>query len=427
MKNLILITSHFPFGTGESFLESELPCLERNFDRITIIAQDSTGEETRIIDKSIRVCRFNPSTTFAGFLAMPLLMLSNLRLIIKTAKDEIRFRHKIDETLCLRRLLFLLRKTIKAIQLRDFIRDNIPRGNPADSTVFYSYWLKTGAHAIAMLDYHGIIRITRAHGSDLYEERTPTGYLPLMRFLSERLDSIFFISENGRSYFRNKLRTEGPGLKVSYLGTFRPCEASCTGEDGDFVIVSCSNMIALKRIDLIIKALSLVTTSEKIKWIHFGEGVLKDELTDLATRSLSDSENISWHFMGFIPNNELLRFYSSNRVDLFINTSASEGIPVSIIEAQSFGIPVIATDVGGVREIVRSGTGSLLDPDFTPAELADIIEQYITMDRDKTGEIRKNAFENWKMNFNAEDNYGNFIESINSILEPALGKNTNQK
>jgi len=278
-----------------------------------------------------------------------------------------------------------------------------------------------------MLDYHGIIRITRAHGSDLYEERTPTGYLPLMRFLSERLDSIFFISENGRSYFRNKLRTEGPGLKVSYLGTFRPCEASCTGEDGDFVIVSCSNMIALKRIDLIIKALSLVTTSEKIKWIHFGEGVLKDELTDLATRSLSDSENISWHFMGFIPNNELLRFYSSNRVDLFINTSASEGIPVSIIEAQSFGIPVIATDVGGVREIVRSGTGSLLDPDFTPAELADIIEQYITMDRDKTGEIRKNAFENWKMNFNAEDNYGNFIESINSILEPALGKNTNQK
>jgi len=278
-----------------------------------------------------------------------------------------------------------------------------------------------------MLEYPGIIRIARAHGSDLYEERTGNGYLPLMWFLPEKLDSIFFISENGRSYFQDKLRTGGPGLKVSYLGTFRPCEASCTGENGDFIIVSCSNMIALKRIDLIIKALSLVTTSRKLQWIHFGEGALKDELKDLAARSMSHLENIRYRFMGYLPNNELLKFYSSNRVDLFLNTSSSEGIPVSIIEAQSFGIPVIATDVGGVREIVRSGTGSLLDPDFSPADLAKIIEQYIAMDSDKTGEIRKKAFENWKMNFSAEDNYHNFIESINSILGPAKGKNTNRE
>jgi len=427
MKNLILITSHFPFGTGESFLESEFPFLERNFDRITIIAQDSTSEKTRIINEDIRVCRFNPSTTFEGFMAMPFLILRNLRLMTKIVKDEIRFRHRIDENLGVRKLLFLLRKTIKAIQMRDFIRNNIPQGNPADATVFYSYWLKTGAHAIAMLEYPGIIRIARAHGSDLYEERTGNGYLPLMWFLPEKLDSIFFISENGRSYFQDKLRTGGPGLKVSYLGTFRPCEASCTGENGDFIIVSCSNMIALKRIDLIIKALSLVTTSRKLQWIHFGEGALKDELKDLAARSMSHLENIRYRFMGYLPNNELLKFYSSNRVDLFLNTSSSEGIPVSIIEAQSFGIPVIATDVGGVREIVRSGTGSLLDPDFSPADLAKIIEQYIAMDSDKTGEIRKKAFENWKMNFSAEDNYHNFIESINSILGPAKGKNTNRE
>ena len=45
-------------------------------------------------------------------------------------------------------------------------------------------------------------------------------------------------------------------------------------------------------------------------------------------------------------------------VDLFLTVSANEGIPVSIMEAQSFGIPVIATDVGGISEIVNNVNGS---------------------------------------------------------------------
>jgi len=51
---------------------------------------------------------------------------------------------------------------------------------------------------------------------------------------------------------------------------------------------------------------------------------------------------------------------------LFINTSSSEGIPVSMMEAQSFGIPILAMDVGGVREIVGPQTGRLLQQDDPP-------------------------------------------------------------
>lgn len=40
-------------------------------------------------------------------------------------------------------------------------------------------------------------------------------------------------------------------------------------------------------------------------------------------------------------------FYRNNDVDVFVNLSESEGIPVSIIETISFGVPVVATDVGG--------------------------------------------------------------------------------
>ena len=59
----------------------------------------------------------------------------------------------------------------------------------------------------------------------------------------------------------------------------------------------------------------------------------------------------------------------------------SEGIPVSIMEAQSFGTPVIATDTGGVKELVAPGTGFLLPVDFKPEDLAERIGLFLNMAR----------------------------------------------
>ena len=120
--------------------------------------------------------------------------------------------------------------------------------------------------------------------------------------------------------------------------------------------------------------------------------------------------------MGQIPNDELLKFYSLNKIDLFINTSSTEGIPVSIMEAQSFGIPVIATDVGGVKEVVKDGTGSLLPVDFNPSALAKLIQYYADLSEDEQEIISKNAFINWESNFKASDNYRDFMLKLNSIF-----------
>ena len=58
-------------------------------------------------------------------------------------------------------------------------------------------------------------------------------------------------------------------------------------------------------------------------------------------------------------------------IDLFLMTSAREGLPNALIEAQVLGIPVVATDVGGVPEIVQDGqTGRLLDIDASAERIA---------------------------------------------------------
>ena len=86
------------------------------------------------------------------------------------------------------------------------------------------------------------------------------------------------------------------------------------------------------------------------------------------------------------------------------------------MEAQSYGIPVIATDTGGVKELVKEGTGSLLPVNFNPDDLAKLIEHYSKLTKEESDIIRANAMRNWNSNFNAVSNYKDFILMVNSIL-----------
>ena len=65
---------------------------------------------------------------------------------------------------------------------------------------------------------------------------------------------------------------------------------------------------------------------------------------------------------GKISNSQLLEIYKNIPFDIFINVSENEGVPVSIMEAMSFGMIIIATAVGGTSEIVHNGKNGYLLP-----------------------------------------------------------------
>ena len=110
-------------------------------------------------------------------------------------------------------------------------------------------------------------------------------------------------------------------------------------------------------------------------------------------------------FMGNVSNSDVIDFYRKTPVDLFVNVSDTEGLPVSIMEAISFGIPVLATDVGGVSEIVKINfNGELLHVDFSDGDFASAIKMYYQSGEEKKKTRRQNARLYWEQNFNAEKN-----------------------
>jgi glycosyltransferase involved in cell wall biosynthesis len=112
-----------------------------------------------------------------------------------------------------------------------------------------------------------------------------------------------------------------------------------------------------------------------------------------------------------IKNEEIIKFYQNNSVNLFISLSEAEGIPVSIMEAISFGIPILSTDVGGCKEIVAEETGILIPLETEMNEVANIITEFKDSFKN-TNEFRKGVRKFWEEHFDAEKNYKSLFKQI---------------
>lgn len=103
-----------------------------------------------------------------------------------------------------------------------------------------------------------------------------------------------------------------------------------------------------------------------VTFLVAGNGPLKKKL-----QNQSELEGLPIQFLGWVRN--VKHFLRS--IDILILTSLNEGTPISIIEAQRTGVPVVSTDVGSVREIIADGkSGHVLK--YDPHQFARLIESF---------------------------------------------------
>ena len=113
----------------------------------------------------------------------------------------------------------------------------------------------------------------------------------------------------------------------------------------------------------------------------------------------------------------MLHYYETHPVDLFINVSSFEGIPVSIMEAMSRGIPVAATPVGGIPEIVNQDNGFLFSINPSASEIREVLKNFYGLKKEKQLQKRSSAFATWENMYNAETNYLSFINELYLLIK----------
>lgn len=414
---LILFTSDFPYGKGETFIENEIEYLASHFEKILLISNNITDEQSRKVPGNVTLIRKNFNLTITEKLQAPLFFFNAI--VFK----EFLSSFKTTTPVLGKRLNYLLVSFFKAKKVSRFIKTLLEKHSYENFQLYlYSYWWLDEALGIALYkkDNPDVIAISRAHGYDLYLFRQQHNYLPLKKFTIDTLDKIYVISKNGRDYLKETYSLSDSSLskiEVSRLGTkaLSPIPISYIPQP-IFTIVSCSYIYPNKRIHLIAEAI-LLLDNHKINWIHLGDFInwvseeYKKKVLTLFEK-INTSTHLQLSFKGNLKNEDLLNFYKNNQVDLFINVSESEGIPVSIMEAMSAGIPTLATNVGGTNEIVNDNNGYLLPSTCTAETIAAAILKHYKLAAIEKTKKRTAAFETWNLNYNAERNYNKFVTDI---------------
>ena len=401
-ESLFLFTDAYPYGNSETpFLKKEVEELSRIFKKIYIFPlnnvgpKENTPSNVEIVDLFEGYNYSKPSFTF-----------KNLSILIKHLIANITKYKRISDIIYV--ISYYLRCYDKSILLQNKLVDISD-----EKKIFYCYWFDEWAVILSILKpgYLHARYISRAHGFDLFEERNKLGFIPLKTLQLKSFDKVISASQKGLNYLRNKYPAYENKFFYNYLGVPDQGLNLRSNADFEFILVSCSRIEPVKRVHLIADILKHVNIN--LKWLHIGNGSQLNELNE-HLRSLPD--NITVELKGELTNEQVIDFYKNEQVDLFINVSESEGIPVSLMEALSFGIPLMGTDVGGNPEIVNDRTGFLIPQYFDSRNVAGIINnfnQYEFSNLNKRREIK----DFWSENFNSQKNIKRFTEYLLNNVE----------
>lgn len=401
---LIIINGFFPLDRGEDYLENELK-YSRNFDTIYICPSNVYGNiiynKKYNLPNNLQILTLKKKYTSRIFSCLLFAIFHSffwqelLRILSNNCKIGV--------------FKFFIYSTIKSVNI---YKELLKSFNGGDVRItLYSYWMADTAVAASLLRKYSNLQIvkcvTRCHRFDVYEYANKLNYLPYRAFILSSMDEIYPISVNAYQYLADKYGLKDK-LNIERLGTEDYGYLSVS-RSKSLRIVSCSWLRPVKRVHLILEALKLLDVP--IEWTHYGDGEEYHKLTEFAKTIIKKNLKIS--FAGRVNNDEILKIYKDKKFDVFINVSENEGVPVSIMEAMSVGMVVIATDVGGTNEIVDDGkNGYLLPKECTPQMVADRIYKIYNMSQEQYENARHRSRTMWESMCYSKNNYNKFYNDL---------------
>lgn len=410
-KTIIMLTNAYPYTEkGETFITDEINVISKYLSDIYIVPREKVQENELFkphLPENVHLyplCSPGKFNKLINLLMKPGLIIEIIKELIKDYKNK-------D---------YIIRYAMKAIAAQITVKKIISENNLNTSDIIlYSYWFHFNALAVALYPDKVFRKISRAHGYDFYKYRSKQVYKP---YTMSKIDNVYSASEKGTIYI--KMEYGFDNVETAMLGVINKFIPLKYEKSDSIKIVSCSRLIPLKRVNLIIDVLSKIDFID-VYWMHIGDGEEKENLHQYAEKKLDGKRNIQYKFNGYLTNSQVFKIYKYDIFDLFITLSASEGgAPVSIQEALSFGMPVIATDVGGCAQLVNSKTGVLIEQEQDEMIIqaaVEAIKLYVSYDAEEIQKLRDNCYQHWQENFDAEKVYTDFINKIIGLKEDNYG------
>ena len=223
----------------------------------------------------------------------------------------------------------------------------------------------------------------------------------------------FTISKFSIQYVLNKYPIiNSKKLEISRLGTFISKEhlGNKIKKNKALTIGFLGNFVPEKNIFLLLKAMKILSdTVDNLNMYIAGDGPLRDNVLDFIKNSVLKDKI---HYLGFVYGNKKEEFF--DRIDVSVLPSISEGLPVVLMEALSFSIPIIATDITALSEICKNNYNGFLIPPGDIEALKEAILKFYQMDDAEFQEYRRRAYKSSR-DYDIIENSKNKLEKLGWI------------
>lgn len=355
-ERLFYVTAHFPYGRGESFIGPEIIDLKKRGIYLTVLPTYLKGEKYYSIEgiKSLKI----PLFKFSFFIQFIWCLFKRPKAVFRTfryiATQPSKFYKNIPVVF---KACFLVRSM--SIRKEDHI---------------HAHWGSTSSTmALAMAILSGCRWSFTCHRWDIYENN-------LLALKSSNAEFVRFISKKGLVDGLERGVQEGKAIWLP-MGVKMPEGYSIRlYPQSNIVKLACiANLVEVKGHIYLIEAIKHLKQKKiRCKLSVYGDGPLLQGLKKLA-RDLNVDECIT--FYGHTQH-EIIHSELKSNIDIVvlpsINTADGqhEGVPVCLMEAMSYGIPVISTKTGSIEELLEPKLG-LTVPEKDSLALAEKLEELI--------------------------------------------------
>ncbi len=227
--------------------------------------------------------------------------------------------------------------------------------------------------------------------ADIRWKHAPALYFALEKFMIPKLSRVFCVREDAAQAYRERYPSYADRFEFTPTWVdpevFSPAapetrgrlRAALAAEAGlsprDELLVSVGRLDHQKDPLLLLQAFALLAKRRPAaRLVFIGDGVLREDLQRLIRReSLSHAVRLA----GLKPRPQIADWLRA--ADLFVMSSAYEGMPMAVLEALGSGLPVVSTAVGEVGRVVKTGVNGEVVDGREPASLAAAIERSLAV------------------------------------------------